>query len=171
MSIISSVTAKEFLQIPNVDEQDVIIPAIIAGVEAFVSEFFGTRFFDEGNASVIERVPGGDRRLWLSNLPILTVTSIEDIEDDETEYDLDDTDNDDWSIWKVNDGDWDVGHMRWRVTTTAGYSSTTIPEVMKLLILQLVYRQYHQRGENTKMLMTQDLIQMGQPFNMKRKIG
>lgn len=144
-TLVTLAAVKQHLGISH-SAQDTVLTIMIQGAEEYLARELGTPF---AATAYTEYLSGGGQLLTPSWRPITTLTKVEDTWDDDEDYDA--VLVGDAQIARADsDGDrtagliWPAGERRWKVQYTAGYS--TVPAGIKLLLLTLIYRAYHQRG-------------------------
>jgi len=134
MSVVSLDLAKAMLQVAGTDE-DTLIQALLDGVESWVEGQWGVLLSQQ---EVEEHLFGGERCLWPTKVPVVSVSSVE-TEDgssiSSTSYAV-------RGNAIVHDDEWEP--IWYVVAYTAGYSE--IPASLESCILSLVRRAYDARG-------------------------
>lgn len=138
----SLITVAEVKALGNIDydADDTLLSTLIESVESFVEEYCNIKLSSDDYE---ERLDGDGRQLWPNNLPLTAVSSVVDVWDDEetiaaTEYFYTDT-----RIIPNETGVWADGELRYLVSYTAGYTDVTAPKGLKIGMLGLVIRAYH----------------------------
>lgn len=145
MSLITTAIYKEFLQI-DWDSENNILGIITEALEDHVSELTGIRFIETGGSVTInDDVDGGDIHLRPKYHPITALNSITDRNTDEA-YDISEVLFNERSIWQEGLTRWDAGVERWRVNIDAGYTASTLPSGLKMIMLDVAFRWYNNRG-------------------------
>jgi hypothetical protein len=139
----SLVTVAEVKAIGRIDysTHDTEIQLVLDGAESFVEEYCGIRL--EAETVTDERQDGGNRQLWPERRPVTAVASIKDAWAgdevvDTAQYFFTET-----RIMQDIEDIWDPGELRWKITYTAGYTSSTIPPGLKNAIIGLTLRAYN----------------------------
>ncbi len=136
-------TAKEYIQI-NHTGQDLVINAMIDGIEEWVEGFCGIKL-----ASVVGRidfVDGGGFSLWPFSRPVTAVSRLDIVRDDSDpdEIETDTFRVQDDQIIRDDEQRWQNGRRIFKVTYTGGHA--TVPAGLILVMLDLVKRRYDNRG-------------------------
>lgn len=152
MSLITLTEAQQMLEIGH-GKQDDIIQIIIDGVEQWVEDWAGLSLTKV--TEVDELVDGGGFALWPKKRPILTIASVVDRIGDIT-FDPDNiiligneihkefsTDN---IVIHRHRERWEPGRGRFKVSYDGGYDTGLVPNGLKMIILQIIYREYNNRG-------------------------
>jgi uncharacterized phiE125 gp8 family phage protein len=183
MSLTALATVKQFLRISHTAE-DTALQVIIDAAEAWIADRAGIHLCaDAATAyeSKTEDLDGGGLYLWPTYLPVRAITSILDrMDDDEavdvTEYALAEyaTRIERWGD-TYEDGSittWDLGRKRYRVTYTAGYLASDIPDTFTRAVFHYVYRDYHGRDAENSGLYSPEhdaaLVKMIAPLSLRR---
>lgn len=176
MSLISTAEVKEFLQITH-SAQDAVIQILIDGFEEWLKENLGITVHDAATAPVTtEDLQGGGAHLYPTVKPIVSVTSITDITTGNT---VDEYSHDQMTIWQNNNSNWvDTRVKSWRVVYRGGYTTSTVPKGLKMLMLDAIFRAYRNRGGkatesaagylvNWTLFKNSDLLEKMAPFCLK----
>lgn len=144
MSAVTLAEAKHHLRIGSTTVVDDYIQLLLDGCEEWIQTYCGISF--SSTTQTDERVDGGSKYLDLAVKPVTAITSVKDTEDSDavlaaTEYVL----RRRGPVMK-DYSHWEYGMQRWKVTYTGGYTSNTLPKGLKFVILQLMYRAYHNKG-------------------------
>lgn len=143
MALIDVTTeVKPFLRI-NHTALDVPLAVARDGVLAFLEGYCGTRFVAAGVPSHTDYLQGGRRYLWPYVAPVVSVSTITNM-DGEDVVDASEYRAETARILRLDGGPWADPVNKFRVEYRAGY--TTLPPVVKLAALQLLYRAYHASG-------------------------
>jgi len=139
----SLVTLAEVKAMGRIDysTHDTELTMLITQAEAFVAAHCAFSLTEQTITD--ERMDGGQRQLWPKVLPCRTVTSVKDAWNDDEVISSDDYFNTDTRIMAEEDGEWDPGELRFKVTYEAGYSDSTAPEGLKPSIIGLVLAAYN----------------------------
>jgi len=144
MSMISLPTAKEFLQITHLKE-DTVLQIMIDACEEWVAKQCGILLHASTIPSRSDYCDGGYKYLRTPYHPITALTKIYD-RTDEADLESDDYCWDEWKAWYEDGAFFDAGDKRFYVTYKAGYTYATCPAGLKMIILNLIHRQYNKRG-------------------------
>jgi hypothetical protein len=146
MSTITLAQAKEVIGIGH-SARDTVLQIELDGLDDWIERECGIKLSSTSGLS--HDCDGGGVLLIPPHRPITAVADVQDLLDTtETQYyEL----VGDYGIRKkdsagnyLDDDRWSKGRHRWRVTYTAGYSS--VPAGLKAIMLQLIYRAYHNPG-------------------------
>ena len=155
MPIVTLQEAKDFCRI-SFGSQDTVIQMLIDSSTDFVEDLAGVQFKTDAELSteITEDNDGGVQYLFTNQKPVRSIVSIAPSADagnpiDASAYVLDGN-----CIRLVSNGFWTFGVNRWRIVYTAGYgdtaASTIYPPQAKHAILEMIYRNYNNRGSKTK---------------------
>jgi len=145
MSLIALAIYKEWLQI-DWDTENNILGIITEGLEDHLQELIGVRFIESGgDAALNNDVDGGDIHLRPKYHPVTALNSITDRNTDEA-YDISDVKFNERTIWQEGQTRWGGGPERWRVNIDAGYTESSLPSGLKMVMLDVAFRWYNNRG-------------------------
>ena len=146
MSLLPLPTVKEFLQIMH-NKEDIVLQIMLDAIEEWVAAQCALKFNTGSTVSnITEDVDGGSLNLRPDMHPILGVTKILDRDASDVEVDTTFWRNNNTRVWFTDGSIWGIGVERFRMTYTAGYTEDTLPNGLKLAILQLMHRSYNKRG-------------------------
>lgn len=147
MALVPIATVKQALQISH-SQTDDYLNLLIEGVQEFVAEHCGVSLWENaGEDARIDYLDGKNSRwLWPASLPIISVTSILDTENDDERNTDHETYGTRTRIYRENDALWAPGEGRWKVTYKGGYGPATIPNALKLAVVEIVVRAFRGRG-------------------------
>ena len=145
MSMLALADVKTYLRVENTVE-NTMIQMIIDAMESWVAEMCAIKFVEAAGQEASETyADGGDINLRVKYHPITALTKITDRTDD-GEYDLTDVYFNESRIWKDGEERWESGNDRWKVEYDAGYTTTTLPSGLKLVMHDCIFRAYNNRG-------------------------
>jgi len=144
MSLLTLANAKEYIGISHV-QKDTVLQIMLDMAEAWVEKAVETIFHSGSIAQTTEYVNGGQRNLWPSYKPILSLVSVTE----RTSGDELDLDYIRWTtnrIFKDDETFFATGSDEFEIVYTAGYNASSLPAGLKLVILDLTYRAYWNLG-------------------------
>lgn len=144
-TVITLAEAKSAIRLTST-AQDVYLQAVLDSLEEWLSGELQVAFT---SAAAVENVSGGGTILYVSRNPVTAITSITDLTNSvvepEANYIL--TDRGPERSITYSGQHWMFGRKRWAVSYTGGYATGTIPAGLKLPVLQLFARFWHNTPE------------------------
>jgi len=140
MDSVTLAEARNFLEVAHTAQDDRITD-ILNGIESRIQSVCGIYL---SSAGATDNADGGGHGLLLPRKPVTAVTSVTDSQlgTVETDYTLVDD-----ALFLDTGCRWPEDPPgRWTVVYTGGYTAATIPARIKMLVLQLAYREFHNRG-------------------------
>jgi uncharacterized phiE125 gp8 family phage protein len=146
--VITLAVAKRYLRVSGTEDDTLIQTDLLEAAEAQIAAHCNVAFTE---ASHVDHVDGGGVSLYVSTYPVISITSIYDEETEDT------LSTDEYHLWgnsqiiRHDETRWDNGRERFQVTYVGGYggsgaSSIAVPAAFREIVLQWVYRAYHNRG-------------------------
>lgn len=165
MPFVSLAEIKTYLQL-DLPDDDAVLTQIITFMDAEVIRATGKPFAD---TDYVEYFDGGFDTIVLSHTPVTEVDSIVDALGISTITEDDFRFTEGGLVERIPFTTWPCGKRRWVVTYSAG--SATIPDDLKLAILQDVARLYNERNTALTQKTTEGMsqsIKMDVSDNVKR---